>query len=658
MAYEQGDFNISTNVTLRKKGTWDARQYVANYSDLLEFVEADQLPNGFPVTVKGDDDLSKRGIWMLLNEDDLSNPLSWYLLTQNIPNNQVLQIGSYSYDSLTYVATLGATLDWVFIEEGVTFTVGTETVNLTAPDATFPRADIIVWDSVNGYQVVEGIPAEDYTIPNTPIGTILVQTIIRLVDGSTEPIPPPDLSGFAKLSGGNNFSGDQNIQGVVSAKNSPFRTNRRFEFFRRNADPFLPFPTSIPNYGFGINDDSNNLSFVRYAGGGASATDIFTHDYASNIIDFKERPTLNGVNLVDENQLDTKQDTLNETNFGNFMDTGLATKLTPMSGDFLLGRDSLTNEAVEIPFSTVQPSLGFTPENVANKENSVINTDATKYPTVNLLNIGLGTRQPLDSTLTALAAYNTNGILTQTAADTFTGRTITGTTNQVTVTNGNGVSGNPTLSLPQNIHTAATPQFGSIGLGAAANAAAYITAAANTASVGQVLFTPSATDYTGTVSGMLWNNASEWKFYDSVVGSVNRFMKLNGNSALANSNSLNVVTSTGTGGNLGTLKAEQAFGRYPTAVSYTVLLTDVGMGWVIAVTDTSAARTITLPAANSVTAGFMLRIKDEGGLAGTNNITIARAGTDTIDGATSLTINTNYGVRGVYSNGSNAWFTI
>src|SRR5687768_12544207 len=60
-------------------------------------------------------------------------------------------------------------------------------------------------------------------------------------------------------------------------------------------------------------------------------------------------------------------------------------------------------------------------------------------------------KQPVDATLTALAAFNTNGLLTQTASDTFTGRTITGTSNQVTVANGNGVSGNPTLSLPQDI---------------------------------------------------------------------------------------------------------------------------------------------------------------------------------------------------------------
>jgi hypothetical protein len=51
-----------------------------------------------------------------------------------------------------------------------------------------------------------------------------------------------------------------------------------------------------------------------------------------------------------------------------------------------------------------------------------------------------------DATIAALAAYNTNGILTQTASDTFTGRTITGTANQITVTNGNGVSGNPTVA--------------------------------------------------------------------------------------------------------------------------------------------------------------------------------------------------------------------
>lgn len=76
----------------------------------------------------------------------------------------------------------------------------------------------------------------------------------------------------------------------------------------------------------------------------------------------------------------------------------------------------------------------------------------------------LNNKQPLDATLTALAAYNTNGLLTQTAADTFTGRTITGTANQVIVSNGNGVSGNPTLSTPQDIGTSSSPTFAQITL--------------------------------------------------------------------------------------------------------------------------------------------------------------------------------------------------
>lgn len=68
------------------------------------------------------------------------------------------------------------------------------------------------------------------------------------------------------------------------------------------------------------------------------------------------------------------------------------------------------------------------------------------------LGVAIGTDvQAFDATLSAFASYNTNGILTQTAADTFTGRTITGTTNEITVTNGSGVSGNPTLSFPSSL---------------------------------------------------------------------------------------------------------------------------------------------------------------------------------------------------------------
>lgn len=85
------------------------------------------------------------------------------------------------------------------------------------------------------------------------------------------------------------------------------------------------------------------------------------------------------------------------------------------------------------------------------------------------LGVAIGTNvQAFDATLAALASYNTNGLLTQTSADTFAGRTITGGTG-VTVTNGDGVSGNPTIAIGQAVGTSANPQFATIELGNASD---------------------------------------------------------------------------------------------------------------------------------------------------------------------------------------------
>jgi hypothetical protein len=88
--------------------------------------------------------------------------------------------------------------------------------------------------------------------------------------------------------------------------------------------------------------------------------------------------------------------------------------------------------------------------------------------------------------------------------------------------------------------------------------------------------------------------------------------------------------------------------RTAKAINYTALVSDN----IVAVTDTSSPRTITLPSAATAGAGATLEIKDESGAAGINAITILRAGSDTIDGATSKTINTNYGYLQLYSTGA------
>ena len=78
----------------------------------------------------------------------------------------------------------------------------------------------------------------------------------------------------------------------------------------------------------------------------------------------------------------------------------------------------------------------------------------------------LNNKQPLDATLTALASFNTNGLLTQTATDTFTGRTVTGTSNRITVTNGDGVSGNPTIDISSSyVGQATITTLGTIATG-------------------------------------------------------------------------------------------------------------------------------------------------------------------------------------------------
>jgi Flp pilus assembly pilin Flp len=101
-----------------------------------------------------------------------------------------------------------------------------------------------------------------------------------------------------------------------------------------------------------------------------------------------------------------------------------------------------------------------------------------------------------------------------------------------------------------------------------------------------------------------------------------------------------------------TLSAGQVIARTATAISYTVLVTDYYVG----VTDTSAARTMSLP--NAPTTNQVFVIKDESGAASVNNISITTVGGAVLlDGLTTIKISQNYGAVKVIFNGT-SYFTM
>lgn len=75
---------------------------------------------------------------------------------------------------------------------------------------------------------------------------------------------------------------------------------------------------------------------------------------------------------------------------------------------------------------------------------------------------------------------------------------------------------------------------------------------------------------------------------------------------------------------------------------------------IIGVNSTLGAYTVTLPTALT---GKLIIVKDVGGNALANNITVDTPGAETIDGAANQTIGANYGTLRIYCDGTN-WFLI
>lgn len=81
--------------------------------------------------------------------------------------------------------------------------------------------------------------------------------------------------------------------------------------------------------------------------------------------------------------------------------------------------------------------------------------------------------------------------------------------------------------------------------------------------------------------------------------------------------------------------------NFPRAITYTASVTVRGEHNLIRVDSNTTAFTVTLASGLARSQDFFIVIKDIGGNAGTNNITIGTEGSETIDGSSTYVLNTN-----------------
>lgn len=122
---------------------------------------------------------------------------------------------------------------------------------------------------------------------------------------------------------------------------------------------------------------------------------------------------------------------------------------------------------------------------------------------------------------------------------------------------------------------------------------------------------------------------------------------------------LNTTTGiTGRTGIQGITGIQGVASSYSSISGATTLAAEVSpLPQVIGVNTTGGPFTVTLPLSSSIPGSKQYIIQDEGGLAGTNNLTIATSGSDVINGAANYIMNTNYEGVDIYNTGT-AFFVL
>jgi len=362
---------------------------------------------------------------------------------------------TYTNGQLLIGNTTGNTLTKATLTEGtgITITNGTGTITITnaSPNATHTgdvtgaTALTIASDAVGNTKLanmtVNTIKGRITTGTGDPedLTASQVRTIINVADGATANTGTVTsvggtgtVSGLT-LSGTVTTSGNLTLGGTLSVTPSNFSS--------QTANTFLAAP----------NGTAGVPTFRAIVAADVPTLNQNTTGTAANVT---------GTVAIANGGTGATTNTAARTNLGaTTLGSNLFTITNPSAIRFL--RVNADNTVSSLTDSDFRTAIGAYAS--SNPSGYTTNTGTvTSIATNNGITGGtITTTGTLGLTGQALALHNlaTNGIIARTGAGTVAGRTITGTANQVTVTNGDGVSGNPTLSLPQNIHTAAIPTF-------------------------------------------------------------------------------------------------------------------------------------------------------------------------------------------------------
>lgn len=465
---------------------------------------------------------------------------------------------------------------------------------------------LVVYGEIGGtLDTISGARDTIAVLPTIPANTVKINTIL-VGDGGVESATP-DLSGFA-LKDGTGAYGNWNINALSSSLSFDTR------FWKGQA------------FSDSLNTDLGNLL-------------IYDNTFLS------WRPT-------------TFEQLKDKIGYASSLDSGLLKKEDWIT--FNSKQDLLTNPITGTGTRTINtlPKFGSNTNQIQNSNISddgstvLVNSDLRV-----ISNTGVAARFEANSSDAQFRLINTasGGIIYSFGSGTPSagagqGLYIFDETNAAArfKINANGNVGigitNPTSLLHVNGLARAT----GFGAGIAPSANHYLTTAANTSTIGSWLWTPSSTDYTGTVSGTFYNNANELKFYDGTISGTNRLVKLRNNQSLSGSGTVGVISNNA--GDISTVPIADRLiaGEVQTSANRTLTLTDFGTNGTLTVycNTTGGDVTITLPSVSDMRYLEVTIIKVTAG----NNVIIS--GSANINGSASISESAQYKSYTLVSNGT------